>query len=130
MKKQSATPWIVLWITIILLSLSSLYNTLSIRNVHNNLNDAITLINENTKIWDSEEEQFLIKIDKLQEQVDMLNTLEDIHWSNITSNYMEMKYLERILWLEKRVDKYVYKVIAPSQEKSYERRMKEKYHNQ
>ena len=117
-------------ISIILLVVAIVYNTLSIRNVHNHLNDTIVLVNENTKIWDWEEEQILKKIDELQKQIDTLNNSEDIHWSNITSNYMEMKYLERVLWLEKRVDKYVYKVIAPIQEENYERRMKEKYPNQ
>lgn len=122
----------IIWLLVLII-----FNICLTTMVNNRLYRNTLVMNENTEIWDREDYFFLDRTDKLEERINiledkvaMLNSSEDIHWSNITSNYMEMKYLERILWLEKRVDKYVYKVIAPIQEENYERRMKEKYHNQ
>lgn len=135
MKKQSTTSFLVL-ISILLLALSSMYNTLSIRKVHDRLNKDIEMSNSNNDYFAKNDRELINKIGELQRQIDnmkweigQLNNSEDIHWNNITSNYREMKYLERILWLEKKVDNYVYKVIMPMQEEDYARRMKEKYPN-
>lgn len=42
-----------------------------------------------------------------------LQSTSQIHWNNITSNYREMTFMQRKLWIEDETERYVFWTIIP-----------------
>ena len=48
------------------------------------------------------------------DRIGRLQNTSQIHWNNITSNYREMTFIERRVWIEKETERFVFSTIIPA----------------